>query len=119
MRPLTVQEKAQSQVAKQRVNKALIADRAKLGDSIRLLKGSPCTVRLDGREIILDYELLRGMLRRLKGRRVDMRIKDMFTLIILHNDLWGRSKGEIELKQLPDYQREHLTELPVIELNSD
>ncbi|MNV77652.1 hypothetical protein D3C71_1710940 [compost metagenome] len=121
MRPLTVQEKDQSQTSKQRANKALTANRAKHGYAIRLLKGSPCIVRLDGQDIVLDYELLRGMLRRLKGRRVDMRMRDPFNpyMIILHNDLWGRGKGEIELKQLPDYQREHLNDLPIIELNSD
>ncbi|WP_342440001.1 hypothetical protein NSS79_15345 [Paenibacillus sp. FSL L8-0436] len=118
MRPLTLEEKAQSQAAKKRANKALTADRAKRGYTIRLLKGSPVIVRLDGREINLDYELLRGMLQRLKGRRVNISSTLTYVMII-HSDPWSRNKGEIVLNQLPDYQREHLTDLPIIELNLD
>ncbi|GEM_PF-6248443 len=123
MRPLTLEEKTQSQSAKKRANKALTADRAKIGYTIRNLKGSPVIVRLDGEEITLDYELLRGMLRRLKGRCIDMRVLNpyllggSYALAIYHSAPGSRSKGEIELYQVPDYQRMHLSDLPIIQLD--
>ncbi|MNC31078.1 hypothetical protein D3C75_793870 [compost metagenome] len=130
IRALTTEEKALSQAAKKRANKALDIDRKKLGGTFwdqhyRMAKGNPVFVRLTSEEIVLDYDLLRGMVRRLKGRRIEMRIlkpylpSGPFALALYHSDPWSCAKGEIELFQIPDYQRMHLTDIPVIELDFD
>lgn len=119
LRPLTKEEKGKSQAAKKRANKSLTADRAKHGYALRLLKGSPAIVLLEGRGIVINYDLLRGMHQRLKRRHVTMRIENQILIIVHHATLWGRDKGSIELYELPDYQRLHLTDLPIIDLNTD
>lgn len=129
MRALTIEEKAQSKAARKIANKALADARKKTGSSYvwdqhyRMIKGSPATVRLVGGEITLNYELLRGMLRKLKDRRVDIRFMNAYlrggsdSLAIYHSDLWSFGKGEIELFNLPDYQRILLSDLPIIEID--
>ncbi|MBY9078283.1 hypothetical protein KIH86_17765 [Paenibacillus sp. HN-1] len=148
IRALTTEEKALSQAAKKRSNKALSAERAKIrkqrdvafkanaseayrdGLLRQLLsinkdvKGSPAIVRLSsvwwtGGEIVIDYELLRGMLRRLKGRYISSMKVSGGVLTIVHSVPFQRNRGEVELYQIPDYQRIHLTDLPVIELDFD
>ncbi|MGG3278882.1 hypothetical protein [Paenibacillus solani] len=149
MRTLTAEEKALSKAAKQRANKHLQAQRRDIDARIRKLKnapdpeypvshhrstavlaaesemlqdvkGDPVVLKLDGSSIILNYEMLRRLIRSLKNRQWNMSL-DTSTgspvLIITHHiNLWGKDRGYIELYDLPSYQKELLTELPVIEI---
>lgn len=142
MRPLTIEEKARSQAARKRANSVLGAEWKKIDKQYRAavkakadvlrtenllrqmraihdIKGSPVIVRLDGEEIVLNYELLQGYRRKLKRRQVNMRIEDKMLIITHHLTLWGGDKGYIELYELPNYQRLLLTDLPTIDLNID
>ncbi|KZS48106.1 hypothetical protein AWU65_20330 [Paenibacillus glucanolyticus] len=120
MRPLTLDEKALSKAAKQRANKQLQAQRRKIGVRIRDVKGEPVILEIEGRSITLNYEMLRRFIRSLKNRHWNMSL-DISTgssvLVISHHiDLWSKDRGYIELYDLPAYQKELLTELPVIEI---
>lgn len=124
MRPLTIDEKAKSQTARKLANKALADARKKIGaytwdQHYRMVKGSPVKLQMDGQEIVLNYELLRGMYQKLKRRYFSVKIENQTLIIVHHVTLWGRDKGSIELYELPDYQKHHLIDLPTIELNTD
>ncbi|MBT2287994.1 hypothetical protein J7E73_02385 [Paenibacillus albidus] len=142
MRSLTIEEKALSQAARKRANTALKADRQKIDkqrraaikakadesyrarllqqiQSMKDVKGSPVIVRLDGQDAVLNYELLHGLHRKLKRRHVNLKIERQTLIIVHHLTLWGGDKGYIELYELPDYQRLHLSDLPIIKLNTD
>lgn len=137
MRPLTADEKALSQAARKQVNKALsdrrkalwvrirktqpeTQVRAKLMeelDHIQDVKGLPITVELDSERLTLDYEMLTRFSRKLKGRHVNMKIEHSVLVIVHHENLYGKNRGSIELYDLPRYQQELLSDLPVINLD--
>lgn len=120
MRPLTAEEKAQSKATKQRANKLLQAQRRKIGMQIRDVKGDPVILVIDGNSITLNYEMLRRFIRSLKHRLWNMSLETSTgspVLIITHQiNSWGRDRGSIELYDLPSYQKEVLTDLPVIKI---
>jgi hypothetical protein len=136
MRPLTADEKAASEAARKRVNRVFGARRTEIGEQLRKLpitaklkreellkeslalrdvKGKPALLLIDGVEIMLDYELYRRLTRTLKNRYWRQEIKVVAgaaTLRIEHCDrLTG---GTIELHAMPQYQRDLLTDLPII-----
>ncbi|MEJ9220676.1 hypothetical protein P4H46_21140 [Paenibacillus glucanolyticus] len=89
-------------------------------DMIKDVKGDPVVLQMDGGSITLNYEMLRRFIRALKKRHWNMSL-DTSTgssvLIITHHiNLWGKDRGYVELYDLPPYQKELLTDLPVIEI---
>ncbi|WP_338841972.1 hypothetical protein [Paenibacillus glucanolyticus] len=89
-------------------------------DMIKDVKGDPVVLQMDGGSITLNYEMLRRFIRSLKKRHWNMSL-DTSTgssvLIITHHiNLWGKDRGYVELYDLPPYQKELLTDLPVIEI---
>lgn len=91
-------------------------------EGIRDVKGDPVVLEIDGNSITLNYEMLRRFIRSLKNRHWNMKL-DISTgspvLIITHHiDLWSKDRGFIELYELPPYQKELLTDLPVIEIET-
>jgi hypothetical protein len=142
IRSLTPEEKALSQTARKQANKILQDERrkaekeyraavkAKAGETymerllrqvraINEVKGSPVTVRISSQEIVIDYDLLRGMLRRLKNRYINSIKISAGLLTIVHSVPFHRSCGEVVLYQIPDYQRMHLTNIPEIDIEVD
>lgn len=139
MRPLTIEEKAQSRAARKQANKDLAAARknidrqyvaavkAKASEAkkeqlrlqmkaIREVKGLPVIVQRPEGVITLNYELLHGMLRRLKGRWVKLRL-DNGMLHITHTERSNGNHGEVQLYEMPRYQRLLLMDLPIIQLD--
>lgn len=120
MRPLTGEEKALSKAAKQRANKQLQAQRRKIGVRIRDVKGDPVVLQMDGGSITLNYEMLRRFIRSLKKRHWNMSLDTSTGSSVLtithHINLRGKDRGYVELYDLPPYQKELLTDLPVIEI---
>ncbi|EHB65244.1 hypothetical protein [Paenibacillus lactis] len=117
MRPLTAEEKALSKAAKQRANKQLQAQR------LRGVKGDPVVLEINGNPITLNYEMLRRFIRTLKNRRWNISMDTWSgpqpVLIILHYvNSRSNDRGFIELYELPPYQKELLTDLPVIEIET-
>ncbi|MBX4145946.1 hypothetical protein [Paenibacillus lautus] len=103
-------------VAHQRQTAVLAAE----FESIRDVKGDPVILQMVGVSITLNYEMLRRFIRSLKNRQWNMSL-DASTgssvLIITHHiNLWGKDRGYVELYDLPLYQKELLTDLPVIEI---
>ncbi len=140
MRPLTSEEKARCTNARKRANKALREQRRAIGvklrdlpessrigevllfefESIRDIKGYPVTVSLNGNEMVLNYELLRCFDRSLKNRIKSIKIvwRDNCPVLLIdhHTRYWSKDVGSIELYELPAYQRELLTDLPIVEI---
>ncbi|MNW27547.1 hypothetical protein D3C74_43440 [compost metagenome] len=142
MRPLTPAEKAASLLARKEANtklneqrkaigaelirascsgtrrKALSAGLATLSD----IKGFPVTLRLEGKEIVIDYELLRRMYRTMKGKQLWIYLVEEISLVgwryltLKYSDGRGNS-GKLDLYELPDHKRELLKDLPVIEID--
>ncbi|PJN53642.1 hypothetical protein PAEVO_03620 [Paenibacillus sp. GM2FR] len=123
MRPLTAEEKSLSKAAKQRANKQLQAQRRKVGVRIRDVKGDPVILEINGSSITLNYEMLRRFIHSLKNRRWNISMDTWSgpqpVLIILHYvNSRSKDRGFIELYELPPYQKELLTDLPVIEIET-
>ncbi|WP_438435430.1 hypothetical protein [Gorillibacterium sp. sgz500922] len=115
MRSLTADEKALSLAAKKRANAELAKWRKGMlwsqQEKVRDVKGLPVTLR--GRnDVILDFELLSRLIRTLKRRPITLRIEPGRLTI----DFGGQTEGQIRLFDLPAYQRERLSDLPVIEM---
>ncbi|OMD93002.1 hypothetical protein BSK49_01055 [Paenibacillus odorifer] len=121
MWPLSLEEKSKSQVNRKLANKLLLKADKSLG--YKSIKGSPVILSLDGSTIVLDYDLLRKLYRTLKNRHVNTKIEWRGSAPVLmiyhHTGNWSKDTGTIELKQLPSYKMELLTDLPIIELNTD
>ncbi|REK69325.1 hypothetical protein [Paenibacillus paeoniae] len=141
MRALTALEKVASEAARKRVNKVFGAKRTEIGvqlrklpitaerrrkelwaqcESVRDIKGLPVKLRVNDVEIVVNYELYRRMMRTLKGRRwcafiTVTPITGARALIIDHKDWHSSSNGTITFNELPQYQRDLLSDLPIIE----
>lgn len=134
MRILTTEEKAQCKAAKQRANKRLHAKQREIGSKLgaerlpyqfdmpKNVKGDPVVLQMVEGSITLNYEILRRFIRSLKKRQWDMSLDTStgFPVLIINHyiDLWSKDRGSIELYELPSYQKELLTDLPIIEIET-
>lgn len=141
MRPLTADEKALTDVARKKGNKQLSEQRNSLSLKLKMLnlvsperpvllkrieslhdiKGCPVIVKSNNDEIVINYEMFRGFIRKLKNRQVTIKIDRLSSRAVLNitHSTGYNSKdfGSIELYSLPDYQMRLLIGLPVIEID--
>ncbi len=130
-RPLTATESKKSTAAKREANKILrrgtelsrAYEAATLGEA-RPIEGRPVIVSIQGRRMYVDYSKLRKIATtfRRSWRYTMADIKrlggyDQKTILFLsyRND-WSPAKGSLEMYELPEYQRELLRDLPIIEV---
>lgn len=89
-------------------------------DMLKDIKGEPVVMQMDGGSITLNYEMFRRFIRSLKNRQWNMSLDTStgsHVLVITHLiNSWGKDRGRVELYDLPPYQKELLTDLPVIEI---
>lgn len=120
MRALTADEKNRSEVARKRANEWLPRGRG--------VKGVPVVIDSQSMELIMNYDFIRKMLRNLKpfDWKVDMRIWPHYDVMVISYTTYltvqgttrPKGSGSMELKSLPHYQCELLTDLPIIQIES-
>lgn len=117
MRPLTKEESVRSREARKRAKHEL-----KKHDPVdRGVGGLPVVLKSGDLDIVIDYDLVRQLLRTLKPRRYEMRIVQLSdwerALVIDHYEVGlGNGRGAADFYELPSYQRELLTDLPIVEI---
>lgn len=138
IRPLTDKEIAKSKTAKNTANTVIRAQQKELTrkinklrktaylsayahlieerEALRTITGNPVIITINNDTICLDYEILRKLDKLLNWRWYREAKIEKSTLIITYQKSNG--KGVFSLNELPKYQTNLLSKLPIVEIGS-
>lgn len=117
LRPLTKEETDKIKAAKIAANKILSEQKKerliKNRENIKLITGNPVRLKIDGHILLVNYDLLQKLMRKLKGWNVFLQVRKSVLEISYTRK---KDSGVFELFELPPYHANLLADMPIVEV---